>query len=341
MKYRYFGTFVPGAEEVVSAMIKESGAGASILRLMSGAAEFELEAEARLPLPYLNNLFRVLYRAQAKPDKAGLEKFLRALPGREADWPAARSGRGRAKSFRVVTSCQNQLTGVSKAAKEALENRLARETGMGVDRSLPDLEFWVLARREGSAYFLKRLTRHQAYDKLLHPGELHPELAYLLCWLAGPAKTVADPFCGYGAIPAQWRSWFGYERLWGFDLNEEALAYAKEKVRPGPGVVLERRDAFTLGEALGPGSLDAIVTDPPWGLYQGVDMPLEEFYSRMLEQFALALKPGGRAVALTAGKRELEAALAKTPALALEARYDILASGKKAGIFVFVRMAAS
>ena len=335
MKHRYFGTFVPGAEQIVSGILQESGA-ACIGRLMSGAVEYELEAGARLSTPCLNNRFRVLYRAQAKADKAGLEKFLRALPSKEVDWSAAREGK-RGKSFRVVTSCQNQLTGVSKAAKEALERRIAQETGMRVDRSLPDQEFWVLARREGAAYFLKRLTRHKAYDKLLHPGELHPELAYLLCWLAGPAKAVADPFCGYGAIPASGREFFPYEQLWGFDRNEEALAYAKNKIKPGPGLILECRDAFTLGTFLGPGSLDAIVTDPPWGLYQGLDLPLEEFYGRMLEQFALALRPGGRAVVLTAGKNELEAALAQAPALALAARYDILASGRKAAIFVMER----
>ena len=65
MKHRYFGTFVPGAEQIVSGILQESGA-ACIGRLMSGAVEYELEAGARLSTPCLNNRFRVLYRAQAK-----------------------------------------------------------------------------------------------------------------------------------------------------------------------------------------------------------------------------------------------------------------------------------
>lgn len=337
MANRFLGTFVPGTEEIVAAMLKGT---AQSVRLMSGAVEFEMNPGQRVEAPCFNNLFRVLYSAKARPDKVGLDKFARSLPEASVDWSAARSKGERGKSFRLIASCQNELTGLSKAAKEALERRIAKETGMKVDRSLPDREFWVLARREGTAYFMKRLTRHKAYDKLLHPGELHPELAYMMCWLAGSAETVLDPFCGYGAIPAQWKTRFPYRRLMAFDLNGEALAYTREKLGQAPGLRIEKRDALALAEQFPPESVDAIVTDPPWGLYQGVEMPLEEFYRRMLGQFRALLKPRGRAVVLTAGKNELVSALEGTAGLALEVRYDILASGKKCGLFVLGKQEA-
>lgn len=337
MANRFLGTFIPGTEKIVAAMLEEAAQEVRTVRLMSGAAEFEMGPGQRLEIPCFNNLFRVLYSAKTRPDKAGLDKFVRSLPEASVDWPAARAKGERGKSFRLVTSCQNELTGVSKAAKAALERRTAQETGMKVDRSLPDREFWALARREGTAYFMKRLTRHRAYDKLLHPGELHPELAYMMCWLAGRSSVVLDPFCGYGAIPAQWCKWFSYERLMAFDLNEEALAYAKEKLGGAANIRVERRDALKLAEQLPPESIDAIVTDPPWGLYQGLEVPLDEFYGEMLEQFEQLLKPEGRAVVLTAGKNELASALERTARLTPEARYDILASGKKCGLFVLRR----
>ena len=46
------------------------------------------------------------------------------------------------------------------------------------------------------------------------------------------------------------------------------------------------------------------------------------------------LKPGGCIVLLTAAKEALLHALNGTPELMLAERYDILVSGKKAGIFL-------
>ena len=47
-----------------------------------------------------------------------------------------------------------------------------------------------------------------------------------------------------------------------------------------------------------------------------------------------SLKPGGRIVLLTAAKDALPAALKSAPGLSLAGRYDILVSGKKAGILL-------
>ncbi|WP_322172729.1 methyltransferase [Acutalibacter caecimuris] len=334
--YRYFGAFIAGTEEIVAAILRQGLPGGSVRALSPGAVEFEAgQPYRRLSLPCFNNLFRVIWSAPAAPTKAGLEKFLRALPSARADWPAARPEEGKGRSFRLVVSCKNQLVGVSRPAKEAAEKKLAAETGLRLDRSLPDWEFWALVRDDGRAYLLRRLTRHRAYDKLLHPGELHPELAYMLCWLTDPRPTdrVADPFCGYGAIPAQRCARFPYASLYAGDLATGPLEAARQKLQKYKGVTVARQDALRLPETLGHGALDAIITDPPWGLYGDVGMELGEFYRLMLAAFAGALKPGGRAVVLTAAKRELAAALAGTPALSLSGRWDILVSGKKGAIF--------
>ncbi len=334
MTQTFFATFASGAENIVREILNQLPEPPRILSLLEGAVVFRssLPAAGCQP-PCFNNLFVLLHTAAAKPDKAGLERFLRALPACPVNWAAARPSSPRAKSFRLVTSCQNQLTGVSKAAKEALEKKLSAQTRLKVDRSLPDQEFWVLVRSEGRGYFMKRLTRHKAYDKLLHPGELHPEIAYMLCWLAGPrpGQVILDPFCGYGAIPAQMARRFPACRPAASDTNEEAIRYTRQRLPQS--VAAEKRDALRLPHWLPAHSVDAIVTDPPWGLYQTAGVPLAAFYQAMLQAFAAVLKPGGRAVILTAGKEDLLTALENAP-FCLAQRHDLLVSGKKAAVFL-------
>ncbi len=338
MPYTYFAQFIPGTEEIVAGLLRQRLKDLEIVSLSSGAGVFSTAVPySSLNLFCFNNLFRVLYKGKAQPTPAGTEGFLRSLPSSPADWPAARENPAGHRTFRLMVSCKNQLIAVSRPARSALEKKLAAETRLRLDRSLPDSEFLVLVRADGSAYFLKRLTRHRAYDKLLHPGELHPELAYMLCWLTGPKPTdvVADPFCGYGSIPLQRAKRFPFASLLASDQNPEALAYARRQLGARPHVAIEQRDALHLG--LPPESLDAIITDPPWGLYGDQDLELPDFYQRMLGEFARLLRPGGRAVLLTAAKRELAQALENTATLRLVQRHDILVSGKKAAIFLLYK----
>lgn len=334
MPNTYFATFIPGTEEIVSSILSARLPDFSPSLLASGAMAFSTAVPySSLNLFCFNNLFQVLYSAPAAPTRAGLEKFLRALPTAPVDWQAARAGK-KARTFRLVVSCKNQLVSVSRGTKEAVEKKLAAETHLRPDRSLPDQEFWALARDDGQAWFLKRLTRHRAYDKLLHPGELHPELAYMMCWLSRPAPSdvFLDPFCGYGSIPAQRAKRFPYRTLTASDISPEAAAYTRQKLGKRPGLAVTQGDALDLD--LPDGSVNAIVTDPPWGIYENVGMELDRFYRQMLEEFARVLMPGGRAVVLTAAKRELSGALEGPVQFVLGERYDILVSGKKCGLFV-------
>lgn len=337
MVYSYLGLCIPGAEELCAKIL------ACRLKDMEGPAVSGGCVAFSTSLPYsslnlfcFNNIFRVLYTAPAKPTPQGLGDFVRSIPGAPADWPACRENPRGTRTFRLVTSCCNQLTAVPRKAKSLAENKLCAESGLRPDRSLPDSEFWAMVRADGTGWLLKRLTRHKAYDKLLSPGELHPELCYMMCWLSGPKPTdiVSDPFCGHGAIPRERCRRFPYSQIYAFDTDGGMMASARQKLPNREGIHIKKQDALSLREALSPGSIDAFITDPPWGLYQDVGMSLTEFYSRALSEMYACLKPRGRIVLLTAAKEALLSALEGVPGLALAERYDILVSGKKAAIFL-------
>lgn len=337
---RFFASFPAGGEEIVSEILRRRG-GVETLLLLPGAVEFETDIPySDLNLFCFQNVFQSLYRAERPRGDAPLNDFLRevlALPG--PVWAAAGGNSKKINSFRLVTSLENRLTAVDANLKARLEKKISQATGLRVDRSRPDTEFWLLCRREGQCWFLKRLSRHRAYDKALPPGQLRPELSYLLCCLSepGPADTVLDPFCGYGGIPKERCKRFPYEKLYAFDSDEKPLSQARKELAAKRNVEIKRQDVLTLSKALPPESVDAVITDPPWGLYQGVGMELREFYRAAFTQLETVLKPGGRLVVLTAAEEALRAALTACPSLTLQREFHILVSGKKSGVFKIVK----
>ncbi|MBO4532099.1 MAG: hypothetical protein J5726_00170, partial [Treponema sp.] len=78
-------------------------------------------------------------------------------------------------------------------------------------------------------------------------------------------------------------------------------------------------------------SLDAIITDPPWGLWEDIS-DMEGFYKKMFESFKRVLKPEGKMIILSARTRELEAA-AQACDLSIQKSLHTLVNGKKATLY--------
>lgn len=100
----------------------------------------------------------------------------------------------------------------------------------------------------------------------------------------------------------------------------------------GKKVIVDPVDALSL-TTISDNSIDKIVTDPPWGLYEtSKDIP--EFYALMLKQFHRVLRDNGIMVILTAQKELTENLLSNFEGkLKLEEKYGTLVSGKKAGVY--------
>jgi predicted RNA methylase len=338
----YYASFVPGMQEIVKEIILERLRGASIVKLLDGAVIFDTPCTYdKLNFHCFNNIFMVIsiveHAAEAQNRDSPLETHMKKAAA-ACGSPVISENNSKIKTFRIFCSFGNQPAAASETLRRETERFIARESGLKVNRSAPDTEFWFLYRKEGFSVFMKRLTRHASFEKQLHPGELTPQLAWVLCKLSEPKHTdvVIDPFCGYGSIPEQRTKHFPFKKMYALDIDNRALKITREKLKGKRAGVCEVIQAgiTSVFDYIPKGSANAVITDPPWGLYKGTDTPLQQFYDHMIAVFAGLLKAGGRAVALTAKHGELRLATEKTPELSIIRTIPILVSGKKAVVFV-------
>jgi tRNA G10 N-methylase Trm11 len=247
---------------------------------------------------------------------------------------------GKGKSFRIVTSSKNKLVSVNPGLKTQTERYISGQTKLRADRGAGEQEFWFLSRSEGNSYFMRRLSKHASYGKLLKKGELHPEIAYMMSFLAEPCANdlILDPFCGYGAIVEQLLKHFKCGCVYAADIDEAVLQSTIKKAKQYPEAKHEifNCDVRQLIPKAGKESIDRIITDPPWGIYEMI-ADIKSFYREFLGIFTSLLKPRGIMVILTAQKEALLEALDETKAFTIAERHDILVSGKKSAIFKLVK----
>jgi predicted RNA methylase len=348
-KHSFYGACAPGLEGCIAEFLAERFPDLSIPRALSGALVFETSCPYdQLNLFCFNNIFRVLGSAPIQGGgREALERFvldtLRRRAGEElfTAFPAG----SRERDFRVIFSLENTPAAVGGELRARAEAYIASRSGLRVNRGGSGAEFWFLLRREG-AFFMRRLTRHRPWDKLLHPGELPPPLAWVLCRLSAPrpGERIADPFCGYGAIPLARLRHFPPAEFFASDIDGRALAAARAKFGGAPQHCchFNRLDAAELPRLIPPASLDSVITDPPWGCYRAArdrpERPAEERaapagerYDQILRVFAGLLKPGGRVVMLCGRGGEPDA---ERNGFTPIRQIPILLSGKKATICV-------
>jgi hypothetical protein len=337
----YYASFVPGMQETVKEIILERLPGAAIPKLLDGAVVFDTPCTYdKLNFHCFNNIFMVIsimeHAAQSKGRDSPLEAHMKKAAAARGS-PVISENNSKIKTFRIFCSFENQPAAISEILRQETERFITRESGLKVNRSDPGTEFWFLYRHEGFSVFMKRLTRHASFEKQLHPGELTPQMAWFLCKLSEPGHTdvAVDPFCGYGSIPEQRTKHFPFKKMYALDMDSGVLKITREKLKgKKEGIEVIQADIHSVFDYIPKGSADAVITDPPWGLYRETQIPLQQFYDDMAAVFAGLLKTGGRAVALTAKHEELKLAAEKTPGLSITRTLPVLVSGKKAAVFV-------
>lgn len=156
------------------------------------------DERALLRLPCFGNVFQVIRSYHGKG--LSLEKMVQSAAGTHA-----RIGNPGKGGFRVRFQKEGRFVAVDKAISLQAERAAQRATGLRLDRLHPQVELWYILRREGVGYYalLQQGVRRAKGEPA--PGELRPELAYLLCRMANISKGdwVCDPLAGHGAIPRQ------------------------------------------------------------------------------------------------------------------------------------------
>jgi predicted RNA methylase len=350
----YYATFIPGLRDFIAEVIKERLADAVIHRLLDGAVLFETETSYdKLNFFCFNNIFAVISVMEHSKSPGALEDHVKAAALNKAGKAALREISGAREviscnnkkfhTFRIVISSENKPAAIDEKLRAAAEGYISRLSGLKVNRSSPDTEFWFLFRREDNSQesnfsvFMKRLSLRPSWEKSLHKGELPPPLAWTLCRLAqlSHGDTVLDPFCGYGSIPDAALKHFHITKFIACDNNREAALYAaaRFKKRKTGNFILHQADFSELPSLIAENSVDAVITDPPWGLYREIQD--EQFHEKMFDVFGKLLKDGGRAVVLCANRDYLLEAV--PGCFKKQCRTPILLSGKKAAIFQFVK----
>lgn len=340
----YASTFIPGFAEVVAAALKQSlrdvqldvlHDGLAVYRSPSGIADVQA-------LRFCNNSFVCLMSFDGLGRRPVAQISQTVLADGQLLQRVAPFLPRKRLTYRFVASHENQFVAIPQRTRLALERLLSTEPRLKPHASNPDVEFWLLARREGTGFAGLRLTGHRAYEKSLAPGELRPELCHLLCLLSQPAATdvVLDPLCGSGAIPLERARSFPYRALLAGDIDPKQVKSLRAKVgKRRREVVVGRWDALDL-HTFAAESVDKIITDPPWGFYESRLNDLERFYRDMLQEFSRVLCRNGLLVLLVGRPRQFERSLRdiKSTLTVLE-RYDVLVSGKKASVFKVAKMA--
>lgn len=233
----------------------------------------------------------------------------RVLPG--AVRPARLPRRG---AFRLRVHDDGAFASTSTPEAARLEQAVARWSGLALSRRGGALEFWVVRRAGHSTTLLAaKLT---AGGARVAAGTLRPEVAAALARVVplrgdGP---VLDPFAGSGAVVRAL-------------VDAGALDVRGNDAAASGGVDFRALD-------VAPGSLAAVVTDPPWGRFADVPEGVDALYRDLGQAGARWLRPGGALVVLTGAPGSAIDGLLGADGLVAEADLPVLVNGHKARVVV-------
>lgn len=218
---------------------------------------------------------------------------------------AASVGLGDATSFRVRARRAEAADGKrSLRDLEAEAGAVIRAaTDASVDLVSPEAEVRLLLGGRAHAGILggsvargameARAVKHRPFS---HPVSIHPKFARAMVNLArlAPGQTVLDPFCGTGGVLME-ATLMGHRAV-GSDIDPRMVEGSRENLAAlGLDADVHQAD---VGDAAPEGStVDAIVTDPPYGRSTSLHGDgADDVLSRLYRLARAELSPGSRLV---------------------------------------------
>ncbi|MEV6927396.1 hypothetical protein AB0M46_23225 [Dactylosporangium sp. NPDC051485] len=297
---RYLIQFPAGATALAERAVLADFANAKIEYGDDSALVFESSSQLQSahPVPYAKNVFAI--RAQT-PRRNALAASVSRLA---TDIPNLRGPRN-PPGFRLMYHIDGQLVSCDPRARQALERAVASASGLRLTPRGQCQEFWVIGRRESEVlYFGQRLRDDDPPTKA--KGALSAELSALLVAASEPSSTdvFLDPFAGSGALV------LARLRSPARSITYSDLALRHHQPEFAPALARNRKvkflaeDAFDL-PSIRTGSVDVVVTDPPWGEHDQEIGDYGNFADQMAASFARVLNPkSGRAVVLVNRRNE-------------------------------------
>jgi len=343
MTHIYLSTFITGFKDVVVDNLTRHVDISKINLLLDGLIVYKTETDIKQikKINYLNNTFALLKRLD-KYNSQSVDKMLGSvLVDNSIFKTISRYVTGR-KSFRIIVSKENQLISANKGLLKSIEGKISKNKNLRLNRLKPDIEFWLLIRSEGEAFFCMRLTKKPNQEKYLEKGELRPELASILCLISEPQDDdiFMDPFCGHGSIPIQ-RLFIPnckHQEIIASDNNPELVGKLKGKIKQlkkkntVKNFTIKNFDALNLS-SLPDNLVNKIVTDPPWGLYASKIVNIDKFQNNMMCEFYRIIAKNGILVILA--KKEIfdKTLQSNKDKFKLIKEYTTLVSGQKASAY--------
>jgi tRNA (guanine6-N2)-methyltransferase len=343
---QYYALVVQGLEPLVERELLAAGATPRRTFARFDRRESLITFDARDLAPVmatglLEDVFHVVLDVPTERGRGGASRTLRQIE-RTAFERALRehhalNPRTRGRSYRVVA----RMSGRHAFRREDVEVALARTIGGLLPRWVATrdpaaIEVWahVIGDRTIAGVRLSTDELAQRRYKRAHlPASLKPTVAPALVLLAGVGArdVVVDPMAGAGTLLRE-RAECGRARLIaGGDSDPEALAAARTNVRRVAALL--RWDATRM--PLAPASVDAVITNPPYGRQHEAVAGLDRLYRGVARDVARMLRPGGRCVVLTGEPRVLLDALPAS--LRVREKHRLLVRGLSVTALVMVR----
>lgn len=338
--YTYYSSFISGVHDI----IKDNLVDCNIKKIMDGGILYTTNKtpDEILKIKFFNNSFLVIKTFENIDAKSPIEYMIKNINFNHNKL-FLKHINSKQKTFHIFSSIENQFVSTNKSDLSIFEKKLEKLTGLKVeiDKKIVDLEFWFLYRSENIGFFMLRITKNK---KKLKDGELRPELTNILCILSKPNENdiFLDPFCGSGAIPLERSRIKSFRGIFACDKNEEIIKNLKQTIKKISNKKLNKsffaKNIDFLKNNFDNEYFTTIVTDPPWGFFEKIDN-IFVFYNNILNKMHRILIKNGIIVLLSANKEEINTILQQNQnKFNLINNYNILVSGKKAGIYVIQKI---
>ncbi|WP_274362792.1 methyltransferase domain-containing protein [Paenibacillus thermotolerans] len=314
----YMSTMLPGLESIVTDEIKHKIKDARVVETLRGKVFFSSEQPlgTLMSLRSVDNLYAFVRKFSIGPHKIHLqqlEKEMEAVDLSKAISPDLIESEG--VTFAVNSSRSGNQTYSRFDLSEA--------AGRGLLKQLPK---WKIGTAEAhqlefrldlsgdQAIFCFRLTpstfRFRGNLRLFSQAALRPSVAHALVWHSQPMPDdmFVDPFCGSGTIVAE-RAAYPFGHIVGGDISAEAAEAATQNAPKLDRLIVRQWDAREL--PLDASSVDAVVSNLPFGEQILQADEIYDLYLKLMKQFKRVMKPGSRAVLMTDKTHELRRAADK------------------------------